>query len=345
MANNSKSAGKNGTKQGNGGKKSRLDNDPLVQANGRRTQSLGRVQHTPVSISRRSMRQTLFSPHATRGQTIMMRPLPRIAFTQHALDKMGAYVGLMNQEIAWMSTVEKRGNTYLITDCHLFGQAVHGATAEIDPEQLGELIHEILVNDPENGVNVVNSLKCWGHSHVNMAVHPSGQDDRQMDDFGETVDDYMIRVIANKHGDIRCDVWDYAAGLIHADLPWSLYTTADNDRLNAVAEEIEAKVSQISYVSAKKKGGKGSGGNVVDTTRDLNLNFPNADEGAQGDGGSLFYDDEDGGFEDQFFGMDPSDPDDAEQIAAQYGCTVKELATMMEVNIVYSTDGRPSLDL
>ena len=209
----------------------------------------GTTARTPaarnVTIQRTRMRKTTFNPHDTKGTVRVMQPTPKVAFTQEALDKMGAYVGLMDREIGWLSTVERDGAHFLVTDCYLFGQAVHATTTEIDPEKLAELIHEILQQDPENGVEIVNSMKCWGHSHVNMGTSPSGQDDRQMEDFGKTVDDYMIRVIANKRGHVRVDVWDYENGLIFEDLPWTVAEEEDTDTLNAVADEIEDKVTHL----------------------------------------------------------------------------------------------------
>ena len=226
---------------------SRLANDPLVRARQLgHTAQVRAAAPRPVEIDRNHMSQTIFAPRAASPRIRVMRPTPRVSFTQKALDKMGAYVGLMSQEIAWMSTVERVGpSQFVITDCHLFGQAVHATTAEIDPEKLGELVHEILRENPADGINIVNSLKAWGHSHVNMGTSPSGQDDRQMDDFAQTVGDYMIRVIANKKGDIRVCLWDYESGLIYEDLPWTHADAANLDRLNMVADEIEQKVTKL----------------------------------------------------------------------------------------------------
>lgn len=317
----------NGAAQGG----SRLQNDPLARFVTRRSQS---TKPTPVQIDRQRMSQTMFRPHATRGGVRMMNKpqVPVVAFTTKALEQIGAYVGLMDKEIAWMSSVKKHNDgLYVVDECFLFGQAVHSTTAEIDPEKLGQLIHEILQERPDDGMEVVNSLKCWGHSHVNMGTSPSGQDDRQMDDFGDTVADFMVRVIANKKGDIRVCVWDYDQGLIFEDIAWTFLDAHNADRLNAVADEIEAKVTNLGFGASlgSTTGSVYTRGTAAATQDDqADFGFDDAELSAD------FYSD--------LSMIDPQDTNGMTALADAYGVPLEAVAEMLGADAYEDAPGAVS---
>jgi hypothetical protein len=264
----------------------------------------------------------------------MMRkpPMPVVAFTTKALEQIGAYVGLMDKEIAWMSSVKKHNDgLYVVDECFLFGQAVHATTAEIDPEKLGQLIHEILQERPDDGMEVVNSLKCWGHSHVNMSTSPSGQDDRQMDDFADTVSDFMIRVIANKRGDIRVCVWDYANEVIFEDLPWTFLDAQNADRLNAVADEIEQKVTNLGFGASYGSSTTSvySSGTAAATQDDqADFGFDDAEFSAD------FYAD--------LSEIEPQDTEAMTQLAEAYGVPFEAVAEMLGADACEDAPGAVS---
>lgn len=206
----------------------------------------------PLRINRANMRRTRFYPSEGKMSVRMMYSDPTVLFTPEALNKMGAYVGLMSHEVGWMSSVERvNADLFIVTDCFLFGQDVHSTTTEIDAEMMGSMAHEIIASNPENGAEIINSLRCWGHSHVNMSTSPSGQDEKQMDDFGEIVQDYMIRIIANKRGDIRVDIFDYERGLVFESVDWDITADTESDLLD-FALELEKKVSVIGYASSAR---------------------------------------------------------------------------------------------
>jgi hypothetical protein len=224
------------------------------------------VTRTAMKINRDRMERVHFIPHRSPASVRTLYRDPQVVFSRMAIDKIGAYVGLMDKEIAWMSSVRRLENdVYYIDDCYLFGQAVHATTAEIDAELLGRMATEIIMSRPEDGVEIVNSLRCWGHSHVDMGTTPSGQDETQMEDFADMVTDFMIRLIANKKGDIRVDLFDYESGLVYERMPWACIQPSDSD-LYDIAAEIEEKVEVMGYGSYSGgsypggyKGGRGAG--------------------------------------------------------------------------------------
>ena len=128
---------------------------------------------------------------------------PKVIFSSDSLIKMKIYVDEVDDEVGWLSTVIRKGNEFFVHDVYLFEQDVHGATTEITPEGLSDFAEKILLE--ENGVDIWNNMKLWGHSHVNMGVTPSSQDEEQIEELKKN-SDFFIRVIANKKGDMKVDI-------------------------------------------------------------------------------------------------------------------------------------------
>ena len=74
-------------------------------------------------------------------------------------------------------------------------------------------------------MDIWNELRGWGHSHVNMGITPSGQDDNQMETFSEGGHPCFLRIIANKKGEFRIDLYDFQQGILYSNLPWWEETT------------------------------------------------------------------------------------------------------------------------
>lgn len=178
--------------------------------------------------------------------------VPSIYIGHEALLKINIIVNSIDKEIGWLGSVATAEGVYIIDDVYLFEQEVNGATTEITPEGLSSFAEDLIVQD--GGVDKWNSIKLWGHSHVNMSVSPSGQDDKQMELFESSGHDFFIRMIANQKGDIGIDLFNYKEGLSYEGLDYSiLYDNKQNDiikeieRLNNILkEENENKVKGLS---------------------------------------------------------------------------------------------------
>lgn len=151
--------------------------------------------------------------------------------------KMEMYCELCEKEIGWLGFVKKLdGIGYMITDVALLKQEVHATTTEITPEGLLDFWAS---TPPENQANI----KMWGHSHVNMSPSPSGQDNSQMDYFKDG-NEWFIRLITNKKGDMDITIYDYAHGFeVHDDKLITYYPQRVEMR-NKIKEEIAEKVSE-----------------------------------------------------------------------------------------------------
>lgn len=174
--------------------------------------------------------------------------IPSIIIHPEALIKMQLFVEECTNEIGWLGTAYKEGNTIYIQDVILLSQDVHSATTEITPEGLAEFGEEIL-SQPD-GMELWNNIKVWGHSHVNMTVYPSGQDESQMVTFAEGGHDWFIRIIANKKGDLRVDLYAYSIGVIFNDLPWGESITEEEE---AIEKQISFLYEQLSKIQSYRK--------------------------------------------------------------------------------------------
>lgn len=158
--------------------------------------------------------------------------------------KMEMYCELCDKEIGWLGFVKKYpGTGYLITDVVLLKQEVHATTTEIDPQALLEFWGQTPIEQQAD-------IKLWGHSHVNMSPSPSGQDDSQMDYFKDG-NDWFIRLITNKKGDMNITIYDYANGIeIHDDTLYT-YNPKRAELRTSIEAEIKEKVKEKTYTPAK----------------------------------------------------------------------------------------------
>lgn len=180
---------------------------------------------------------------------IAVSVLPVILLEPVAIEKMKAYVTLCDKEIGWLGTATQSGNTVTIHDMFLFEQEAHATTCEINEQAVAKW-YEDMFNTHENGMEIVNTMRVWGHSHVNMGIGASGQDDTQFKELSKNVDDFFIRIIANKKGDMQLDYYDAKTGLIFNNIEWQYIVSVD---LDAIKKEIAEKVKVKTYTQYNTK--------------------------------------------------------------------------------------------
>ena len=98
---------------------------------------------------------------------------PTVYITAEAFIKMRTLVDNTDTEIGWYGVVKKYPGlqeTYVIEDIIVYPQRVTGATCEQDDNKMFEF--EMSLTDEQ-----VNNKRFQGHSHVNMGITPSGDDE------------------------------------------------------------------------------------------------------------------------------------------------------------------------
>ncbi len=172
----------------------------------------------------------------------------RLYFMKKAYDKMRLYVELCEDEIGWLGYVEKLkdGQGYMVTDVFLLDQEVHATTTELSPTAIIDFYNSL---DEEGREKFLNSCKLWGHSHVNMAPSPSGQDDAQGLELSKDVDDFYIRLITNKKGEYNITFYDKQIKAKVMTDEVILYSPEGIQLRKEIQEEIKQKVKKKTYTS------------------------------------------------------------------------------------------------
>lgn len=192
-----------------------------------------------------------FRQHSFDTQVVNLKT-PTIQVMPLALSDMWEITDLHTAEIGWLGAVRLLDrSTFLIEEVFLVEQGAHAATTEIDPSGLAKLAQELLV-ERTDGADLLNRIRFWGHSHVNMGLTPSGQDDKQLRQLAADAEDYFLAARTNKRREMRIDLLR-GDGLLVTDIPWEVYAPTDSRRTHWEAE-IKAKVRNLSLPTYSNAG-------------------------------------------------------------------------------------------
>ena len=206
------------------------------------------------------------TPHKANTKVKSIMAPPYVLLEPLAIAKMNKIIDECADEVGWFGVATRPEPGIIhISDIYLPKQVVNGATCEIDPQGLAELATEILALP--DGMDVYNNLNMWGHSHVNMGVSPSGQDEKQFMELVSTAahNDWFVRVIANKKGEMKIDLLDTTSGLLWEDLEWEMHVHVAD--ISALSERIKSHVQKKVYMPPTTAPAVGAG---------YGLPFPNS---------------------------------------------------------------------
>ncbi len=190
----------------------------------------------------------MFRPHDFKTTII---GVPTINISESAYRDMWHLVDEVSTEVGWLGVVRQDSLlSFFIEEIFLIEQDVSAATTELDETGLAKL-YERLLAQGDKGLEKVNSLRFWGHSHVNMDTGPSGQDETQMGLFKKNECPWFIRGIFNKKGKASFDVFYFDLGLTYRDCEWKLVgdTKVTDPRRLFWQGEIKEKVKLKTYAT------------------------------------------------------------------------------------------------
>jgi hypothetical protein len=175
-----------------------------------------------------------------RGTERYQGRIPKVIFTSEALYRQWLLVNNVDKEVGWLGVTRRQPNGDILVDkIILFDQEVTSTTTVITAAGLSDVAEKMI---DEGNEDEIEMLRFWGHSHVEMATNPSGQDDQQMKEFEENGADYFVRAIFNKKGCVRIDIFDYARSLVFEDVGWSVQTSNDEDD---ISKEVKASIAKL----------------------------------------------------------------------------------------------------
>lgn len=178
-------------------------------------------------------------PHGfmPRAQLLSRSRQPRVLISPQAYKHMQLYIELARKEVGWLGTVTRLENgDFFIEETFLLEQEVTPTETELSVEGQGKLVDELLSNG-EAGIEQVNRLRFWGHSHVRMGTTPSGTDERTMERWQAEGLPWAVRGIFNKLGRAEFTVYLYDAGYRICDAPWAVLDPASKRELLADVRE------------------------------------------------------------------------------------------------------------
>lgn len=144
---------------------------------------------------------------------------PIVKISKIALKWIASIADLHDHEVGiWGFVDEPAPNTYFIKEIFYPKHSeAAGATCEISPE--GEtLMAEWLIS--HNREDDIGKCRFWGHSHVNMGVFASGQDETQALQRMNQTQSYLIRGIFNKAGLLSISFFDYTNQRRFDNIQW-----------------------------------------------------------------------------------------------------------------------------
>lgn len=170
-------------------------------------------------------------------------PKPRIIVSDIAYKKMYYYIDIASKEVGWLGTASEVGKfIYEIEDVWLLRQEVTGSETDIKEHNLTEFAEEIMKQP--GGINTLNKMRFWGHSHVNMGVFASKTDDDTMQIFHGSGHEFFIRGIFNKNGEAKFSLYLYKVGLYFHETPWERMPQPIDPLRTIIEAEFKERVTE-----------------------------------------------------------------------------------------------------
>lgn len=169
-----------------------------------------------------------------------------VHFASAAYYKMLALVDKCDKEIAWDGLVyrdEENPHIFYVTDIIVYPQTVTGATVETDDELYLNWLNSL---DDET----YNHRRFNGHSHVNMAVSPSGTDTTYREQSILNINDFFIFGIFNKKHDFNFQIYDVENNIIY-DKDDIIFYTPEPDYDGWALQVIQEHVKVRTYTAPK----------------------------------------------------------------------------------------------
>jgi len=168
---------------------------------------------------------------------------PTVMFSPESIAAMHHIVSKCGEEVGWFGTVDYIGGIYHVGNITIPGQEVNAGTCELTNDGLANLCEDIL-----NEGGDPTKVKFWGHSHHNMGVGPSGQDDKQVKELLDGSDDFFIRAICNKSGLMSVSVYNKTENVIFHHVHWSIDFNIDNKGIISKYDKlIDSNVNELTY--------------------------------------------------------------------------------------------------
>lgn len=173
-------------------------------------------------------------------------------YTPSAYMKMRLLVDNFSSEVAWHGFIKRiSANKFLVYDIVVYEQFVTGVHVDTDEEAYNKFVADLWMNHEEPDF----CFNFQGHSHVRMAVSPSGTDlEDQKRLMSNQKKGFYVFTIQNKNHEANYWIYDYDNNIVYekddivVDIKFGDYDGADF--LSAAQEKV--KQQTLFYPPVKK---------------------------------------------------------------------------------------------
>ena len=164
---------------------------------------------------------------------------PTVRVTTNALKWLTAIADLHPHEVGVFGFVDElENNTFVIRDIFYPKHSeAAGVTCEISPEGETLMAEWLMTHNREADLS---KARFWGHSHVDMGVSPSGQDESQSIERMNRNESYLIRGIFNKAGLLSISFYDYQNKRRFDNSKWETDEDEEDKKIRAKIMELKA---------------------------------------------------------------------------------------------------------
>lgn len=169
--------------------------------------------------------------------------MPLIVIPQSVMQTMHgivSYPGL--DEVGWLGTVSRSGSRFRIDQVLLVEQEGSRGVTYLTSQGTHDAELRLLRDGGDRGVDLCNSLKFWGHSHVFGDTSASEQDEIETQRLSAD-HSWYLRGIFNKRGRIQFTLFLTRLRCVIHDVPWVEERTADSAVRTQVAADLETYVT------------------------------------------------------------------------------------------------------
>lgn len=209
----------------------------------------GKARGIPVTTepAKPVFRADYFMPHDFKSSMSTLNPnfhRPLVVIGPNAYLDMYYITGYAgHNEVGWLGTVKRKGDSLFIEEIFLFEQEVTSSSTELSPGHIAQIATKLI---QEGQLDKVNALKFWGHVHPGNSTSPSREDE---DTMGLLADgnEWFLRGIFGRSGRIEFTLFDYIGHVRFNDVPWQIVPAETEERKGVLAELISRLIHPKSY--------------------------------------------------------------------------------------------------
>ena len=192
-----------------------------------------------------------------KGGKLNVPEQPEVWYTAEVDAQMTYLVDKCAKEVGWFGLVRylEAENAYEIYKLVIPEQTVTSTETDISGEAWGVATHKLIQEGYEPG-----HMCAWFHSHVNMPVSPSTQDEDQIEEFIAGLLDVpeipvFIRGIVNKKGEEKVDVYYIQESLAFTCVDTFIYDDRKTTFTQGMDELIKNNIKQPTYTNSSYQAG------------------------------------------------------------------------------------------